>query len=91
MKPLIDILRIGPRAYAYRISARFAGAQQAGDSGTFDTLERCLFDAGAALGHYFASVELRLDGRPMGGCATESLRREPAAVARRLRLHPQTA
>ncbi len=91
MDPLVDILRIGPRAYAYRISARFAGAQQAGDSGTFDTLERCLFDAGAALGQYFANVELRLDGRSMGGCATESLRREPATVARRLRHQPLAA
>jgi hypothetical protein len=85
MKPLVEIRSTGANAYTYRISAFVADAQEAGDSGTFESLEHCLFDAGRALGEYFANVELNLDGLFMGNCATDALRREPQAVALRIR------
>jgi hypothetical protein len=87
MKPLVHVQRIASNAYSYRISA--AGAQAMGDSVTFDSLERCLFDAGASLDQYFASVELKLDGLFIGQYATLALRRQPSAVAQRIRQHFQ--
>jgi hypothetical protein len=83
MNPVVEILRIGRDAYAYRISARGTAAEQEADS-TFDSLERCLVDAGDSLGHYFSRVEVSLDGRLLGSCATDLLRRNPKGVAERI-------
>ncbi|VTU39203.1 hypothetical protein [Variovorax sp. PBL-E5] len=91
MKPLIEIHRIGPGGYAYRISALGSDAQESGESGTFDSLARCLFDAGASLDHYFARVDLKLEGMFIGACTTDVLRRDPQAVARRIQQHFQPA
>jgi len=85
MKPLVHVQRIASNAYTYRVSA--TGAQATGDSATFDSLERCLFDAGASLDRYFASVELKLDGLFIGQYATQALRAHPTVVAQRIRQH----
>jgi hypothetical protein len=82
MKPVVEIHRIGRDAYAYRISAHGATEQEADI--TFESLARCLFDAGDALGHYFSRVEVSLDGRLLGSCATDLLRRNPKGVAERI-------
>ncbi|HYP83642.1 hypothetical protein [Variovorax sp.] len=87
MKPLVHIQCVAANAYTYQITAN--GAQAAGDSGTFDSLEHCLFDAGASLDQYFANVELKLDGRHIGQYATCALRRDPCVVAQRMRRHVQ--
>jgi hypothetical protein len=89
MKPLIEIHRIGPDAYSYRISAGGAAAREAGSA--FESLERCLFDAGASLGHYFARVEVNFEGMFLGSCATDALRRNPKGVAQRIAQHYQPA
>ena len=91
MKPLIEIQRVAPNAFSYRISAFVPGAQEAGDSGTFESLDQCLFDAGASLGHYFTRVELNLDGLFVGSYATEALCRNPRLVAQRMLQHYQLA
>jgi len=85
MKPLVHVQRIATNAYTYRISA--TGPMAQGDSATFDSLERCLFDAGASLDQYFPSVELKLDGLFIGQYATCALRSHPIAVAQRIRQH----
>ncbi|MBS0341888.1 MAG: hypothetical protein JSS56_15300 [Proteobacteria bacterium] len=85
MKPLVHVQRIAANAYTYRISTN--GVQAGDDSATFDSLERCLFDAGASLDHYFASVELKLDGLFIGQYATQVLRSQPSVVAQRIRQH----
>ncbi len=90
MKPLIEIHRIGTDAYAYRISAHGADSQDS-DSGAFDSLERCLFDAGASLGGYFPRAELNFEGMFLGACDTDALRRSPREVARRIQQHCQPA
>lgn len=88
MKPLVHVQRIAANAYTYRISTN--GALRAeDDSATFESLERCLFDAGASLDRYFASVELKLDGLFIGQYATHSLRTHPTALAQRIRQHFQ--
>ena len=85
MKPLVHVQRIASNAYTYRISTH--GDQASDDSATFDSLERCLFDAGASLDQYFASVELKLDGLFIGQYATQALRSHPTVVAQRIRQH----
>jgi hypothetical protein len=91
MKPLIEIRRVAPNAFTYRISAFVADAEEAGDSGTFESLEHCLFDAGASLGHYFDSVELNVDGLFVGSYPLDALRRHPKRVAQRIQQHFQPA
>ena len=85
MKPLVHVQRITKNAYTYRISNN--GVQAGDDSATFDSLERCLFDAGASLDHYFSSVELKLDGLFIGQYTTKALRSHPTVVAQRIRQH----
>jgi hypothetical protein len=87
MKPLIEIHRIGSDTYAYRISADGNDAQASENA--FESLERCLFDAGASLGSYFPSVEVNFEGMFLGSCNTEILRRDPKAVAQRIAQHYQ--
>ena len=91
MKPLVEIQRLGPNAFTYRISAFVAGAEEAGDSGTFDSLAHCLFDAGASLGSYFSSVELNVDGLFVGSYAVDALCRHSRRVAQRIQQHYQPA
>jgi hypothetical protein len=85
MKPLVQVQRIAQDAYVYRVS--ITGARAAGDSGTFESLEHCLFDAGASLDQYFSSVELNLDGLFIGQYPTGVLRRHPSVVAQRILQH----
>ena len=89
MKPLIEIHRIGTDAYAYRVNAKGADAQDPGCA--FPSLEQCLFDAGASLDHYFPRVEINFEGMFLGACATESLRSHPKALAQRIEQHFQPA
>ncbi|MEJ8814996.1 hypothetical protein WKW77_28245 [Variovorax ureilyticus] len=84
MKPVLAIRRVEPDAYSYRISDQEAG-------GTFASIEHCLVDAAASLGHYFTSVELNLEGLFLGACALDALRRAPRAVAQRIEQHFQPA
>lgn len=91
MKPLIEIRRIGPEAFAYRVQADGAHIQEGDESEVFYSLAHCLSDVGAVLDHGFASVELSLDGLFMGSCAVDVLRRDPQAVARRIQQHFQPA
>jgi hypothetical protein len=91
MKPLVEIQRVGSNAFTYRISAFVAGAGPAGDSGTFDSLAFCLYDAGASLGSFFQSVELNMDGLFVGSYTVEALRRHPKRVAQRIQQHFQPA
>lgn len=80
MRPLLEIRRVETDGYSYRISAQEAG-------GTFTSLEQCLSDAAASIGHYFSSVELNIEGLFLGACATDALRRTPKAVAQRIEQH----
>lgn len=91
MKPLVEIQRVGSHAFTYRISAFVAGAGPAGDSGTFDSLAFCLFDAGASLGSFFPTVELKVDGLFVGSCPVDALRRNSRRVAQRIEQHFQPA
>lgn len=84
MKPVLEIRRVEADAYSYRISDQEAG-------GTFASIEHCLIDAAASLGHYFATVELNLEGLFLGACAIEALRCTPKAVAQRIEQHFQPA
>lgn len=84
MKPVLEIRRVESDAYSYRI-----GDQEAG--GFFASIEHCLIDAAASLGHYFASVELNFEGLFLGACAIDAMRRTPKAVAQRIEQHFQPA
>lgn len=83
MKPLIDIRQHAPSGFTYRISA--VGADGVDGGAAFDTIERCLVDAAASLGHYFPRVEIRFEGGRRNSCATDTLRREPHTVVALIR------
>lgn len=78
MKPLIDIRRYEPTGFTYCISAR--GVDGVDGGAAFDTIERCLFDAAASLGHYFPRVDVRFEGGLLGSCAIDTLRRAPQTI-----------
>ena len=82
MKLLLDIHQLRPNRYAYSIKTDGREAEAYYES-AFDSLETCLQDAGDSLGHYFPSVQMRYEGRVVGACATESLRRNPKRLADR--------
>lgn len=84
MNLLLDIHQVHPGQYAYSI--RTDGPGEGGTDPSecaFDSLETCLRDAGDSLGHYFLRVHMRYEGRVLGACATESLRRHPEHLAQR--------
>lgn len=81
LKPVVDIQRLAPNTYAYSVGT--AGGHS--DGGAFESLSKCLFDAGASLGEYFSQVELKFEGVAALQCDTASMRRNPEAVAARLR------
>lgn len=78
MKPLIDIRRHEPNGFSYCISA--LGADGVDGGAAFDTIERCLSDAAASLGHYFPRVMVRFEGGLLGSCATDTLRCAPQTI-----------
>jgi hypothetical protein len=78
MKPLIDIHRDATAGFTYCISA--LGAEGVDGGTAFDTVERCLRDAAASLGHYFPRVDIRFEGGFLHSCTTDVLRREPQAI-----------
>ncbi|MDI3381589.1 hypothetical protein ACFPPF_03765 [Xenophilus aerolatus] len=84
MNLLLDIHQLRPNRYAYSIKTdgRQADGAEYYES-AFDSLETCLRDAGDSIGHYFPSVHMRYEGRVVGACATESLRRNPKGLAER--------
>ncbi|RYF63989.1 MAG: hypothetical protein EOO22_25075, partial [Comamonadaceae bacterium] len=74
MQPHLKIRCIGPHIYAYSLSADGAAAQP-GEETTLESLERCLDDAGASLGHYFASVQISIEGQLLGSFAVALVQR----------------
>jgi hypothetical protein len=89
MKPLIDIRRHEPTGFTYRISA--LGADGVDGGAAFDTIERCLFDAAASLGHYFPKVDVRFEGGLTGSCAIDTLRRAPQSIVALISRHAERA
>ncbi len=89
MKPLVEIRRVGRQCYTYAVGT--GGVLPAPPPESvfgaleFSSLESCLGDAGDALVPYFARVDLQLDGRYLGSCATTHLRDAPERLAQRIR------
>jgi hypothetical protein len=83
MQPHLQIRCIGPKVYAYSFSAGGVSVQPA-DETTLDSLEHCLGDAGESLGHYFASVQISIEGRPLGTFAVGLVQRDAGALAGQL-------
>lgn len=84
MQPLLQIRRIAPKVYAYSLSAGIAPTQPV-DETTLDSLEHCLGDAGESLGPYFASVQISIEGRPLGSFAVDMVQHNAMALAGQLR------
>src|SRR5690349_16709001 len=83
MQPHLQIRCIRPQVYAYSLSAS-AGSYLHTET-TLESLERCLCDACDALGHYFSSVQISLEGQPLGSYGVASVQRNAPALARQLR------
>ncbi|WP_225782034.1 hypothetical protein [Xenophilus sp. Marseille-Q4582] len=72
MDPILDIRPV--RADLFTYSLRAPGQPPRLVDDYFGPLERCLWDAGEALNHYFERVELHLAGRPLGAVPLQRLR-----------------
>jgi hypothetical protein len=79
MKPNMNIECVRADRFTYRLGATLSfAARDAGD--LFDSLERCLRDAGESLHAYFDDVSICYDGVPLGTHSVERLRAEPVRV-----------
>ncbi|MEJ8848091.1 hypothetical protein [Variovorax rhizosphaerae] len=83
MQPHLQIRCIRPQVYAYSLSASAKSFLHS--ETTLESLERCLLDACDALGHYFTSVQISLEGQPLGSYGVALVRRNAPALARQLR------
>ncbi|MEJ8826742.1 hypothetical protein WKW80_32840 [Variovorax humicola] len=83
MQPHLQIRCIRPQVYAYCLSA--GGNSFVHTETTLESLERCLWDACDALGHYFSSVQISLEGQPLGSYGVALIQRNAPALARQLR------
>ena len=83
MQPHLQIRCISPQVYAYSVSA--GGASTGYAETTLESLERCLDDAGDSLGHYFASIEISLQGQSLGSYAVRLVRCNATGLACQLR------
>lgn len=84
MKPVIDIRRIGPDAYAWRIRTDSVEVQEG--SG-FASMAQCLRHAGAALDADCARFDISFEGMFLGDYAAEVLRHHPEGLAQRIVQH----
>jgi hypothetical protein len=88
MKPKVDIIRVQGGMYAYSVGTGAAVAASA-DGGfglmEFDSLERCLSDAGDVLVPYFARIDVQFGGRYLGSCSTRYMCTAPDRLAARIR------
>jgi hypothetical protein len=84
MQPHLQIRCLGPQVYAYSVSAGGKVTQPA-DETTLASLEHCLDDAGASLGHYFSSVQISLQGQVLGSFAVGLVQRNAPGLASQLR------
>lgn len=84
MQPHLQIRCLGPQVYAYSVSAGGCATRPA-DETTLASLERCLDDAGASLGHYFSSVQISLQGQVLGSFAIGLVQRNAFGLAGQLR------
>jgi hypothetical protein len=71
MQPRLEIRRVGPEVFVYRVRASRATAPLCECS--LASLARCLNDAGDSLGHYFSAVSVSLDDQDLGSYAIERL------------------
>jgi len=83
MQPHLQIRCIRPQVYAYSLSASSDSLLHT--ETTLESLETCLRDACDALGHYFSSVQISLEGQPLGSYGLTLVRRNAPALAKQLR------
>ncbi|MET0543045.1 MAG: hypothetical protein ABWZ88_14980 [Variovorax sp.] len=86
MQPHLQIRCISPQVYAYSLSAGGVPSSHTEPAETtMESLERCLDDAGDSLGHYFASVEISLQGQSLGSYAVRAVQSNANTLACQLR------
>lgn len=79
MQPILDLRRAGSDAFSYSVSAKLLATLPKPQE-LFASTERCLYDAGKALQHYFESVHIRYDGISLGDYPVSRLVRDPLGL-----------
>ncbi len=85
MQPHLQIRRLAPQVYAYSLTAGGTEPAPLSHETTLESLERCLGDACDSLGHYFSSVQISLEGQPLGSFAVGLAQRNACGLASQLR------
>ncbi len=79
MQPILDLRRAGSGTFTYSVSAKLLATLPKAEE-LFVSTERCLYDAGKALQHYFESVHIRYDGISLGEYPVSRLVRDPIGL-----------
>lgn len=81
LQPILDVRKAHPGGihFTYSVSAVVVTEQRSSGE-LFDSVERCLYDAGLALQHYFDGVQIRYDGIALGTYAVSRLVNDPLGL-----------
>ena len=81
LQPILDLRKAHPGGtyFTYSVSAVLVPEHRLPGE-LFDSVERCLYDAGIALQHYFDGVQIRYDGISLGTYSVSRLVNDPLGL-----------
>lgn len=81
LQPILDLRKAHPGGvhFTYSVSAVLISEDRLPGE-LFDSVERCLYDAGIALQHYFDGVQIRYDGISLGTYSVSRLVNDPLGL-----------
>jgi hypothetical protein len=81
LQPILDVRKAHPGGVHFTYSVSAVVVPEQGSPGElFDSVERCLYDAGLALQHYFDGVQIRYEGIALGTYAVSRLVSDPLGL-----------
>jgi hypothetical protein len=78
MQPILDIHSIRPNLFTYSLGMTEKPWRHCDNF--FESVERCLLDAGSGLDRYFENVQIRLAGFSLGSYPVARMTRDPMGL-----------
>lgn len=78
MQPILEIRTVQPNLFTYSLGANEKPWRHCDNF--FESVERCLLDAGSGLDHYFESVQIRFAGFALGSYPVTRMTQDPLGL-----------
>lgn len=78
MQPVLDIRAVHPNLFTYSLGATEKPWRHCDNF--FESVERCLLDAGSGLEHYFENVQIRFAGFSLGSYPVARMTQDPLGL-----------